>query len=89
MPDIDIRLICDKVAIIKDKQHHSGGVLYLADDEDSNIGKVVAVSPELTEDYPELVVGVTVRITDYSGSTICIQGHDVTFVKVSDVLAVL
>jgi len=87
----DILCTPGKVAIVLDDPETMATEHLIKPDTaigDSHLGKVIAVTP--SDDYPAMIqVGDRVVIPAYAGAPVRIDGREIHFMKLSDVLAVL
>lgn len=91
-----IKPLGDKVVIKKlqaEETTKSGLVLASASQEKPQIAQIIAVGPggivDGNEVKMEVTVGQKVIIRDYSGTTVKVDGEEVTIVRQEDILAIV
>ena len=91
-----IKPLGDKVVIKKlqaEETTKSGLVLASASQEKPQIAEIIAVGPggviDGNEVKMEVTVGQKVIIRDYSGTTVKVDGEEVTIVRQEDILAIV
>ncbi len=93
---MNIKPLGDKVVIKKlqaEETTKSGLVLASASQEKPQIAEIIAVGPggviDGNEVKMEVTVGQKVIIRDYSGTTVKVDGEEVTIVRQEDILAIV